>query len=103
MKPAEVLLSVAGVLLAGSIILVNPPAAGGVAGAAIIAYYSMARLSFSPPRLEVLRRIPQRGGTELEPPLLTEVEAKNLSEASGYLVLRETSPDIFARPPLKPR
>ncbi|AMQ18843.1 DUF58 domain-containing protein [Thermococcus peptonophilus] len=93
MKPAEVLLSVAGVLLAGSIILVNP--AAGVAGAAIIAYYSMARLSFSP-RLEVLRRIPQRG-TELEP-LLTEVEAKNLSEASGYLVLRETSPDIFARP-----
>ncbi len=93
MKPAEVLLSITGVLLGASLIMGSPTIA--MMGAGIAAYYSMARLSFRP-RVKASRTIPKRG-TELEP-MPTRVEVRNLSKNRGKFLLRETSPDLAARP-----
>ncbi|WP_461866749.1 DUF58 domain-containing protein [Thermococcus sp.] len=92
MKRTDLLLSLAAVLSAGAYLTGNITPALIVAG--ILGYYSMARLSFNP-KIEVERKIPERG-VEFEP-LKLSFRIKNLSEITGKLRINEESEFIFAR------
>lgn len=92
MKRAEVLLSLAGIVMATSYITGNPVAA--LIGAAIIAQYSMARASFSP-RILARREIQERG-TEREP-IKATITIENLSSVNGTVKIQETSRKVFAK------
>ncbi|WP_456395668.1 DUF58 domain-containing protein [Thermococcus sp.] len=92
MKRTDLLLSLAAVLSAGAYLTGNITPALIAAG--IVGYYSMARLSFDP-KIEVERRIPERG-TELEP-LKAGVRVRNLSEIPCRLRITEESEFVFAR------
>ena len=92
MKRTDLLLSLAAVLSAGAYLTGNITPALIAAG--IVGYYSMARLSFNP-KIEVERRIPERG-TELEP-LKAGIRVRNLSKIPCRLRITEESEFVFAR------
>ena len=92
MKRAEVLLSLAGIVMATSYITGNP--AVGLVGSAIIAHYSLARAGFRP-KIRIKRSVPERG-TEREP-LKAMITVENLSGTSGVLRIRETSKKVFSK------
>ena len=92
MKRAELLLSLAAVIISTAYILGNP--ASALMGIAIIAYYSLERIAFNP-HIEVERRLPERG-SEMEP-LIAGLTVKNASSLSGTITVVETSGKAFAR------
>ncbi|WP_297498797.1 DUF58 domain-containing protein [Thermococcus sp.] len=92
MKRAEVLLSLAAVVAGTAYILGSP--ASALMGVAIMAYYSLARVTFRPV-IKVKRTLPERG-IEGEP-VESRISVENLSPIPGTVTVSETSREAFAR------
>ena len=92
MKRAEIVLSLAAVVASTAYLLGSPAAA--LIGVALMAHYSLARMSFKP-KVRVERSLPERG-TEREP-VKARVRVENLSDIPGLVRVRETSERAFAR------
>jgi|GEM_PF-3047283 len=92
MKRAEVLLSLAGIVMGTAYVTGNPAVA--LIGTAIIAHYSLARDSFKP-SLRATRELP-RTCVEGEP-VKTTVVIENTGKTKGTVTVRDSSDKVLSR------